>query len=115
MPRYERLDTIEGRVEVRLQWAEEQAAGKFFDVPAAIREVGSADEWRRANANNIIRAYLEGLESLARAKVNGRMSADQCQRFRAVVDAEAELLRTLEARAFRHPDKIRDVAARPCA
>jgi hypothetical protein len=113
MPTYERLDTIEGRVECLLQWADEQSAGKFFDIPAAIRHLESAEEWRRANANRMIRAYLEGLESLARAKLNGRMSADQCQRFRVVVAAEDELLQALEARGFRHPDKIRDVAARP--
>jgi len=115
MPTYERLDTIEGRVECRLQWAEEQSAGKFWDIPAAVRELESAEDWRRANASNTIQAYLDGLESLARAKLNGRMSVDQCQRFRAVVAAEDELLHALEARGFRYPARIRDVAAGPCA
>jgi hypothetical protein len=115
MPTYERLDTIEGRVECRLQWAEEQSAGRYWDIPAAVRELESAEDWRRAIASNTIQAYLDAFESLARAKLNNRMSADQCHRFRAVVVAEDELLRALEARGFRHPAKIRDVAARPCA
>lgn len=115
MPTYERLDTIEGRVECRLQWAEEQSAGKFWDIHAAIRESESSEQWRRANANGMIRAYLQSFESLARAKMNGRMSADQCLRFRAVVAAEEKLLQALEARGFRHPEKIREVAARPWA
>jgi len=113
MPTYERLNTIEGRVECRLQWAQEQSAGKPFDIAAALEDLDSAQKWRRANANNMIRAYLEGLESLARAKRNGRMSADQCERFRVVVAAEDDLLRALELRGFRHPDKIRNAATGP--
>jgi hypothetical protein len=115
MPTYERLDTIEGRVECLLQWAEEQSAGKHFDMSAGIPWFDSPEKWRRGNGDGMIKAYLRGFTSLARAKQRGRMSPEQCARFRTVVEAESEMLAALEARGFRRVSEIRVAAVRPGA
>jgi hypothetical protein len=100
MPSYERLDTIDGRIECVLRSIEERAP---IDAHKVLVALDSSQAWVRRNADGAIRAYLRGLGSLVRASLRNRMTAAQDARFERLVLTEAALIKELSSRGYANP------------
>jgi hypothetical protein len=85
---------ITERIESSLQWIEE------FPFDARWEWLNSSRAtWRQAGERWFV-SWLIGIDSLSRAWINGRMSAEQEERFKTIIRAHGQTIGDLHKLAF---------------